>query len=165
MCSPFYMVICKVLGGHSETVTASEENLRGGAYFAPGAGDVVEVMRSFRESIAAANQADPFLKDNPARVEFLHHDDSTRQSPQLPIAVHMGGVLAGRGGKGAVHPGPFCCDMRHLVNQGGIPSVIFGPGSIAQAHKHDEHIVLAEYLDAIEHLIAFIPAWCNRDAD
>jgi len=162
--APFSMVIGKVLGGHYETVTASEATLRGGAYFAPGAGDVVEVMRSFRESIAAANQADPFLKDNPARVEFLHHDDSTRQSPQLPIAVHMGGVLAGRGGKGAVHPGPFCCDMRHLVNQGGIPSIIFGPGTIAQAHKPDEHIALAEYTECIEHLIDFIWAWCNEDA-
>lgn len=162
--APFSMVIGKVQGGHYETVTASEATLRGGAYFAPGAGDVVEVMRSFRESIAAANQADPFLKDNPARVEFLHHDDSTRQSPQLPIAVHMGGVLAARGGKAAVHPGPFCCDMRHLVNQGGIPSIIFGPGTIAQAHKPDEHIALAEYTDCIEHLIDFIWAWCNEDA-
>jgi acetylornithine deacetylase len=52
--------------------------------------------------------------------------------------------------------------MRHLVNQAGIPSLIFGPGSIAQAHKHDEHIVLDEFQEAIERLIEFIPAWCNR---
>lgn len=162
--APFSMVIGKVQGGHYETVTASEVTLRGGAYFAPGTGNVVEVMRSFRESIAAANAGDAFLKDNPAKVEFLHHDDSTRQSPQLPIAVHMCGVLAGRGGKGTVHPGPFCCDMRHLVNQGGIQTIIFGPGTIAQAHKPDEHIALGEYVECIEHLIDFLWAWCNEDA-
>ncbi len=162
--APFSLVIGKVLGGHYETVTASEATLRGGAYFAPGVGDVVEVMADFRRSIDAANAADPFLKSYPARVEFLHHDDSTRQSPQLPLAVHMCGTLGARGGKNTVHPGPFCCDMRHLVNQGGIPTIIFGPGTIAQAHKPDEHIALFEYADCIEHLIDFIWAWCNEDA-
>jgi acetylornithine deacetylase len=53
--------------------------------------------------------------------------------------------------------------MRHLVNQGGIPAVIFGPGDIAQAHKPDECIDLAEYTACIEHLIAFIAAWCNEE--
>jgi len=49
--------------------------------------------------------------------------------------------------------------------EGGIPSVIFGPGTISQAHKPDEHIALGEYLDSIEHLIEFIWLWCNEDAE
>jgi acetylornithine deacetylase len=53
--------------------------------------------------------------------------------------------------------------MRHLVNQGGIPSIIFGPGSIAQAHKPDEHIPIDDFLAAIEHLIAFIAEWCGTE--
>ena len=61
--------------------------------------------------------------------------------------------------------GPFACDARHLVNQGGIPTVIFGPGAIAQAHKPDEHIEVAEFLDCIEHLIAFVSSWCNEVPD
>ena len=77
----------------------------------------------------------------------------------------MASVLQGRGGDPAIKPGPFCCDMRHLVNQGGIPSIIFGPGTIDQAHKPDEHIVLSEYLAAIEHLIVFIARWCNEPND
>jgi len=43
--------------------------------------------------------------------------------------------------------------MRHLGNQGGIPSIIVGPGTIAQAHKPDEHGDLNEYRARIEHLI------------
>lgn len=71
-------------GGHYETVTAGEVLLKGGTYFSPAVGDVGEVMEGFRQAVAAANASDPFLAANPARLEFLHHDDSTRQSPQIP---------------------------------------------------------------------------------
>ncbi len=162
---PFALTIGKVSGGHYETATASEAVLRGGAYFSPVAGEVHEVMAKFRESVAAANAGDDFLDTHPARLEFLHHDDSTRQSPQIPLAVQMGEVLTERGISGEAKAGPFACDMRHLVNQGNIPTIIFGPGSIAQAHKPDENITLQEYVDCIEHLIAFIWSWCNQPAD
>ena len=36
------------------------------------------------------------------------------------------------------------------------------PGTIAQAHKPDEHISIAEYTECIEHLIAFIMQWCGQ---
>jgi acetylornithine deacetylase len=157
----FALVIGKVAGGHYETVTAGEAVLRGGAYFAPAVGDVRAVMRRFREAVARAGEGDPFLRAHPPRLEFLHHDDATRQPADLPIAVHVGALLARRGGDGAVRPGPFACDMRHLVNQGGIPSIIFGPGTIAQAHKPDEHIPVQEYLDCVEHLVEIIATWCG----
>lgn len=162
---PFALTIGKVSGGHYETATASEAVLRGGAYFSPVAGEVHEVMGKFRESVADANAGDDFLKTHPAQLEFLHHDDSTRQSPQIPLAVQMGQVLTERGISGDAKAGPFACDMRHLVNQGNIPTIIFGPGSIAQAHKPDENITLQEYVDCIEHLIAFIWSWCNQPAE
>ena len=120
-------------------------------------------MDGFRRAIANVNASDPSLRQHAARLEFLHHDDSTLQRPDIEIAREMGAVLARRGGDGTAYRGAFCCDMRHLVNQGGIPTIIFGPGTIAQAHKPDEHIVLSDYLAAIEHLIAFIPYWCNAD--
>jgi acetylornithine deacetylase len=161
----FSLVIGRVSGGHYETVSASEAVLRGGAYFSPVLGDIHEVMSAMTEAVDEANAADEFLSDNPARLEFLHHDDSTRQSPQIPLAVALSNALRGRGESGEVIPGPFACDCRHLVNQGGIPSVIFGPGTIAQAHKPDEHIEIDQYLACIEHLIAFIASWCNETPD
>jgi acetylornithine deacetylase len=159
--APFSLVIGKVAGGHYETVTAGQAVLRGGAYFSPAAGDILGVMQSFRDSIGRANAGDTFLRDNPARLEFLHHDDATNQSADIAIAQHAAETLRGRGGDPAIRPGPFACDMRHLVNQGGIPSILFGPGSIAQAHRADEYIDLTEYAACIEHLIAIIGSWCN----
>jgi acetylornithine deacetylase len=37
----------------------------------------------------------------------------------------------------------FLCDAA-VLSAGGIPSVVFGPGDIAQAHTADEWISLAE---------------------
>ncbi len=134
---PVSLVIGRVSGGHYETVTAGESVVRGVAYFSPAVGEVTEFMQMMRDAIAAANASDDFLKERPARLEFLHHDDSMRQSPQIPIAVALSSLVEQRGGEGDIVPGPFCCDARHLVNQGGIPTVIFGPGTIGQAHKPD----------------------------
>ena len=43
-----------------------------------------------------------------------------------------------------------CCDMRFLRNQGNVPSVILGPGSLSLAHKIDEFIPIDEYLKAVK---------------
>jgi acetylornithine deacetylase len=163
--APFSLVMGKIEGGHYETVTAGSVLIKGGAYFAPHVGRLGDVMQTLRESVAQANRSDPFLRTHPARLSFLHHDDSVAQAANIAPALAMADVLQGRGGDPDVKPGSFCCDMRHLVNQGGIPSIIFGPGTIEQAHKPDEHIVISEYLAAIEHLIVFIAAWCNTPGD
>ncbi len=160
----FSLVMGKIAGGHYETVTAGDLTLKGGAYFSGRVGRVQDVMQSFRAAIGGANRRSTHLRCDPVRVSFLHHDDSTNQPETLPVARAMAATLAARGADGAIRHGPFCCDLRHLVNQGGIPAIIFGPGTIAQAHKPDEHIPLAEYLAAIGHLIEFIHAWCNQDA-
>ena len=164
----FSLVMGKIAGGHYETVTAGELTLKGGAYFSGRVGRVQDVMQAFRGAIRETNRRSTHLRCDPVRVSFLHHDDSTSQPETLPVARALAATLArrgaGRGALGEVRHGPFCCDMRHLVNQGGIPAIIFGPGTIAQAHKPDEHIPVGEYLAAIGHLIEFIHAWCNADA-
>jgi acetylornithine deacetylase/succinyl-diaminopimelate desuccinylase family protein len=44
-------------------------------------------------------------------------------------------------------------DAATLAGKGGIPTVVFGPGSIAQAHKPDEYIELDELVESV-HIFA-----------
>ncbi|HJU20907.1 MAG TPA: M20/M25/M40 family metallo-hydrolase [Casimicrobiaceae bacterium] len=157
----FSLVMGKVAGGHYETVTANEAVLRGGAYFAPTVGDVHDVMAEFRATVARACDSDAFLRDHRAVLHFLHHDDSTHQRADIGVAVAMAKLLAEHDADARVGLGPFACDMRHLVNQGGIPTIVFGPGSVAQIHKPNESIEIAQYLDCIDYLVEFVCGWCN----
>ena len=43
---------------------------------------------------------------------------------------------------------PYFTDAHYLVNQGGIPTVAFGPGSIKQAHTIDEYIEVKQLVEA-----------------
>lgn len=159
---PMALVFGKATAGHYETVTAGEAILRGSAYFPPGMGTVDDMIRSFRNCIHGANAGDPFLAEHASRIEFLHHDDPTDQTGPVEVARHMEALLHhGTGGT----EGTFACDMRHLVNRGDIPTIVFGPGAIAQAHKPDEHIRLHDYLQSIEYLIACLGTWCNTEKD
>ncbi|MBI2016930.1 MAG: hypothetical protein HYS77_15545 [Candidatus Rokubacteria bacterium] len=147
-------------GGHYETVTAGRAVLRGGAYFAPGLGRIGDVMAAMRQAVARMNAADPFLRARPATLAFLHHDDATEQPVGLGFARDVLAALGAPSGR-APHAAPFACDLRHLVNQGGMPGIVFGPGSIAEAHRPDERVPLGQYHAAIERLIAILVAWCG----
>ena len=53
------------------------------------------------------------------------------------------------------------CDSWFYNNQLGIPTVVFGPGSLRFAHSNEEQIQLDEILDAAVILVRFIQRWCG----
>lgn len=52
-----------------------------------------------------------------------------------------------------------CCDMRFLRNQGQVPSIVLGPGSLSVAHKIDEFIPVDEYLKAVSLYRRIVDNW------
>jgi acetylornithine deacetylase len=51
--------------------------------------------------------------------------------------------------------------MRHLINQGNIPTTVFGPGWGDQIHKPDEFMPIDSMLPAIKTLALTIYEWCH----
>ncbi len=49
---------------------------------------------------------------------------------------------------------PYGSDATKMVNIGGIPTIVFGPGSIDQAHAKDEFVEIAEVTAAARMLVA-----------
>jgi len=71
---------------------------------------------------------------------------STKLAPALPLETDLKLPLVRQFMRGIGQTRPtgvhFFCDAA-VLSQGGIPSVVFGPGDIAQAHTTDEWISLA----------------------
>ncbi|MGQ9477116.1 MAG: M20 family metallopeptidase [Candidatus Bipolaricaulia bacterium] len=63
-----------------------------------------------------------------------------------------------RAGEAAPGPGvaPYCTDAATIIPKAQIPFVLFGPGSIALAHRPDEYVELGSLERALEVLLAFL---------
>ena len=59
---------------------------------------------------------------------------------------------------------PACCDMVYL-SEAGIPTIILGPGDLAQAHVVDEHVSLAQVFQAAKIYAGIAVSWLNRPTD
>lgn len=49
-----------------------------------------------------------------------------------------------------------------LIKEGGIPTVLLGPGSIQQAHTVDEYIEVAELERAVDVYLDLLQLWWER---
>ncbi len=108
--------------------------------------------------IDAACAGDPWLRDHPALLEVWGGRFSSCEMPAdhaLPqgLAAVAGAVL---GRRPALVGVPYGSDARLLVNEGGTPCVLFGPGDVRVAHAADEHVALAEVVACARTLAAWI---------
>lgn len=74
------------------------------------------------------------------------------------IAARLGAAIDAVRGTHAVRAVPFGTDASSLA-EGGVPSVVFGPGDIAQAHTADEWVELAQVDAAADILFRLACEW------
>lgn len=113
---------------------------------------VIEIDRRLlpgEDPADAPRHFEAFLKNHPA-VDFpFTCEPSWLNCPPLnpagsaELTQRLGSAIDAVIGKHTVHAVPFGTDASTIANA-GIPSVVFGPGDIAQAHTCDEWIEIAE---------------------
>jgi len=111
-----------------------------------------------RSVIDAACVADPWLRDHPATLDVWGGRFSSCEVPAdhpLPVGLaETAGAVLGR--RPSLVGVPYGSDMRLLINEGGTPCVLFGPGDVRVAHAADEHVALAEVVACARTLAAWI---------
>jgi acetylornithine deacetylase len=158
----FSLVMGRINGGHYDTVTALECVLNGSAYFGSDIGSVTGVMEYLRKAVSEAGKQDAWFAETPPEVFFLHHDDPSDIDQTEPIVQALASAAEKVSGqKPPQYRGTAACDMRHLINQGKIPTTVFGPGWGDQVHKPDEFMPLDSMLPAIKTLALTIYEWCK----
>ena len=118
-----------------------------------------------RELLAAVMETeDEWLKTH-FRLEFpkLHNDayEIPADHP-LPLTMQAGCEAVGLASR--ITGFIVSCDARLFWHRGKMPVIVFGPGSISEAHSTHEHIRVSEILTAAEALAESIVRWCGEAA-
>lgn len=85
-------------------------------------------------------------------------DEALETSTSEAVVQTASGVLESLGLSGEPCGVPFGCDASKLA-RAGVPSIVFGPGSIDRAHAADEYVELAQVEQALEFYRRFLVAF------
>jgi acetylornithine deacetylase len=116
---------------------------------APGE-SLADVEAEYRAALAAVAEAsdDDWLRAHPPSFErFGVQFDSAEIDADDPVVETLAAVVDGRGGDPTPTGETYGADSRHYV-AAGVPTVVYGPGRIEEAHFPDETLVWSELLDA-----------------
>jgi len=142
---PFPLSVGKIRGGDWASTVPDEVCVEGRYGIAPWE-DLDSARAQFVEAVARCMEKDDWLRENPPEVEwwggmFL----PARTSVEDPLVRGLQGVLQDLGrGVPSLEGVPFGSDMRLLVREAGIPTVLFGPGHIRNAHAADESVAIED---------------------
>ncbi|WP_035322683.1 acetylornithine deacetylase [Peribacillus kribbensis] len=132
--------------------------------------DYEEVIKEIEQHIYAVSAADPWLRENPPEFKWGGKsmiEDRGEIFPSLEIdSEHPGTLLLADSyeelliQKPTIGMSPTVTDAGWL-GRAGIPTVIFGPGKLEDAHSVNEKVEVRQLLDFTKVLATFIAEWCN----
>ena len=122
------------------------------------------VRREFEAWIARAADADPWLRENPPRVEWLLGAVPPAEvSPAEPVVETLVGVERDLGRSGRIGGLDNWHDGATLVVEAGIPAVCYGPGDIFLAHGADERVPIDELLACTQGIALGAMRFCGAE--
>jgi acetylornithine deacetylase len=159
---PYAICIGKVHGGIWASTVPEALVLEG--RYGVGVGEDLEAARAeLEDAIETAAAEDDWLVDHPPVVEWWGaRFEPAAIAPDHPLVTTLSGALESVTREPPVIRGmPYGADMHLLVNQGGIPTVLFGPGDVRVAHAPDEFVPIAELETATRALVLTILRFCG----
>ena len=138
---PFALSIGKISAGDWPSSVPDLLVCEGRYGIAPGE-DAAAAREAFELAIARVAQSHPFLSTHPPRVEWWGGQFMPAQTPDgaAIISTTRDAISDIVGQPPVVEAMTYGADMRLLVNDGQIPTVLFGPGDVRQAHRPDESV-------------------------
>lgn len=117
--------------------------------------------------LKTAAEKDSWLKDHPPRVRFTgYYAEPAEIPPEHPICVVLDEVFERVTGRKAVIKGhDGSADTRFLVRYGETPTVIFGPGTIAQMHADNEWVRTEDVITVTKVLAVTMVNWCGIEEE
>ena len=128
-----------------------------------------EEIEPFREMvtgrIAAVAEGDPWLKENPPKLEWFGGQFAPAEVPSdAPIceALRRAHELV-TGEEPTVQGVPYGADMRLFIRIGEMPCVMYGAGDVNVAHAPDEHTSITDLMTATKTIACLLANWCGYE--
>lgn len=125
--------------------------------------DIEEARRVFEKTLSEAVEADPWLREHRPNMEWWGGQFKPASIPvDDPIALTVDEAYRTITGSKAVYEGvTYGSDMRHLVNVGETPTVLFGPGDVRTSHRPDEYVSIEDLRTTVKTLALTVLRFCG----
>jgi acetylornithine deacetylase len=159
---PYPICVGKIQGGVWASTVAESLTFEG-RYGVKIGEEPAAAKRQLEDWVQTAVHHDPWLRDNPPVIEWW---GAQFDPAEIPVEHEIVGETAVAfqqitGKEPQLQGMPYGADMRLLVNVGGIPTIMFGPGDVRKAHQADEHVPLADLKTCTQTLALTILRFCQ----
>jgi acetylornithine deacetylase len=124
-----------------------------------------DVRREVAECVEAASLSDDWLRDHPAKIEWLFGTQGVETPVDHPLyRVVSRAVREITGEAPYVNPLHSASDIRNPILFSGIPTVGLGPlaGNLAQNGRHDEWVDVGDFMRAVKVAAKIILGWAGE---
>jgi acetylornithine deacetylase len=161
---PCQIYVAQLNAGEYPTAFANSAEIVFNAQYLPREKDDMglggKVKRDLETFFNAIAQTDPWLIENPPKLEWLIDADCGETAADHPFVQVCANSLEAIGYPPALEGVSAHTDMGWFVNV-GIPTVNFGPGNMRVAHQNDEHVPEHELIDSARMIALALMDWCE----
>lgn len=156
--NPVQVNIGTLHSGEWPSMVAARAEIEGGVGFLPNR-SMDQVKQEIRQVIESVD--DPWLQEHYTLSFPKLHNDSYETDYSHPAVVTLKEVCQREGLASEVFGWNVSCDARLYAKIGDMPTIVFGAGSITDAHARDEKIDFNDLVKSAEVIAKFIVEWCG----
>ena len=125
--------------------------------------DITSAKQEFLDTLNCVVEADPWLREHPPEMEWRGGQFKPASvSLSDPIVQTVKAAFVDTVGNEPILEGvTYGSDMRHLVNVGKTPTLLFGPGDVRNCHTPNEAVPILELETTVKVLALTILRFCG----
>jgi acetylornithine deacetylase len=160
---PYALSIGRVTAGDWPSSVPDSLLCEGRYGIAPGEDETL-AKHAFEGAVEQATSGEPFLEEHPPIVEWWGGQFMPAATPIdcSLVTTTKSAIVDVTGREPAIEGMTYGADMRLLVNQGGIPTVLFGAGDVRNAHRPDEHVSIEDLMTVARVLALTALRFCHQ---
>ncbi|MEM7128096.1 MAG: ArgE/DapE family deacylase [Chloroflexota bacterium] len=163
MYSAPYPICCGTIHGGNWASTVAESLTFEGRYGVEPGEDHAQVRAAFEQAIQDVVEQDEWLREHPLQIEWWGGQfapaEIAVEHPVVTTAQQAFFEVAGH--QTPIQGMTYGADMRLLVNDGNIPTILFGPGDVRLAHRPNEYVPLEDLKTCTRTLALMILRFCD----